>query len=481
MMAQTKRLWPWQTLSGRLALGAIGGLLVASVVFIAVAVSLIRSQSLRTERARIDNQARGMASLYSAQVRKAGLRGDDGACQVDVSNLQELGGRGTQIGVDLLQEATCRSSLNGRISPEIASQVDPNIPLGEVQRLTVQLGGGGTVYLASAAPIAIGDNTIGSLVIARPRAEVSSAWKDILPRVLLAAAAGLTIALLLVTALSRRVTRPLRLLARATQRVAEGDRSITMGHAGTAEIDRVATSFNRMVAELAERDRLARDFLMRVTHDLRTPLTAIRGHAAALADGIVPEENVSRSLGAIESEAGRLENLVADLLDLAKMEADRIRLDIEEIDPAEVVAQVCDLNQSVAAERDVRLERQLRPGLTLQTDSARVGQIVANLVDNALRWTPRGGLVTVLLRSGSGIGARVDVLDTGPGVPEGEREAIFEAFRSTVTPDGQYGTGLGLATSRQLARALGGDLTVSDGPGGGSMFRLTLPTAAPAG
>ena len=89
--------------------------------------------------------------------------------------------------------------------------------------------------------------------------------------------------------------------------------------------------------------------------------------------------------------------------------------------------------------------------------------------------------MTVLLRSGSGIGARVDVLDTGPGVPEGEREAIFEAFRSTVTPDGQYGTGLGLATSRQLARALGGDLTVSDGPGAGSMFRLTLPTAAPAG
>jgi two-component system sensor histidine kinase BaeS len=298
--------------------------------------------------------------------------------------------------------------------------------------------------------------------------------------VLLAAASGLTIALLLVTALSRRVTRPLRLLARATQRVAEGDRSITMGHAGTVEIDRVATSFNRMVSELAERDRLARDFLMRVTHDLRTPLTAIRGHASALADGIVPEENIPRSLGAIESEAGRLESLVADLLDLAKMEADRIRLDLEEVDPADVVAQVCDLNQSVAAEREIRLERQLRSGLTLHTDSARVGQIVANLVDNALRWTPRGGLVTVLLRSGSGIGARVDVLDTGPGVPESEREAIFEAFRSAMTPDGQHGTGLGLATSRQLARALGGDLIVSDGPGGGSMFRLTLPIAAPA-
>ena len=479
-MTTRKRLWPWQTLSGRLALAAVGGLLVASLVFIAVAVSLIKSQSLRNERNRLDDQARGLASVYSKQVRNAGRKQDKTLCRIDLSNLLELGGRGTLIGIDLLQGATCPIGVKGELPPEILSQVDSTIQPGEVQRLTVQLGDGGTTYLASAAPLSIGGLTVGSLVIARPRAQVSSAWQDILPRVLLAAAAGLTIALLLVTALSRRVTRPLRLLARATQRVAEGDRSITMGHAGTAEIDRVAESFNRMVGELAERDRLARDFLMRVTHDLRTPLTAIRGHAAALADGIVPEENVARSLGAIESEAGRLENLVADLLDLAKMEADRIRLDIDEVDPAEVVAQVCDLNQSVAAEREIRLERQLRPGLMLHTDSARVGQIVANLVDNALRWTPRGGLVTVLLRSGTGVGARVDVLDTGPGVPEQERETIFEAFRSTVTPDGEHGTGLGLATSRQLARALGGDLIVSDGPGGGSMFRLTLPVIAPA-
>jgi signal transduction histidine kinase len=214
---------------------------------------------------------------------------------------------------------------------------------------------------------------------------------------------------------------------------------------------------------------------MRVTHDLRTPLTAIRGHAAALADGIVPEEETPRSLAAIESEAARLETLVSDLLDMAKLDAHRFRLDLAEVDARELLESAFDAFGSEAARRGVSYERRVAPLAPLVTDGARVRQIVANLLENALRWTPPGGRVELDAGPRARGGLVVTVSDTGPGVPEADREAIFEPFRSSVTPDGRHGSGLGLAISRQLARALGGDLTLTCGEGGGSAFTLRLP------
>jgi two-component system sensor histidine kinase BaeS len=230
-----------------------------------------------------------------------------------------------------------------------------------------------------------------------------------------------------------------------------------------------------MVVELARRDATGRDFLMRVTHDLRTPLTAIRGHAAALADGVVPEDEAPRSLHAIESEALRLERLVGDLLDLARLDAHRFRLELSEIDPADVLQQAFATFSAQAAQRGVSYEQVLEPLPAVVTDGARVGQIVANLLDNALRWTPAGGTVRMQAREAAEGGVVVTVADTGTGIPADELEAVFEPFRSQEPREGRQGTGLGLAISRQLARALGGDLTVESGPGAGSRFTLVLP------
>ena len=204
---------------------------------------------------------------------------------------------------------------------------------------------------------------------------------------------------------------------------------------------------------------MAREFLMRITHDLRTPLTAIRGHAAALSDGIVPQEDIPRSLSAIEAETERLEIMVDDLLDLAKLDAHRFRLELDEVeDPRELLDAAFDAFESEAARQGVAYERVLGPLPPMVTDGQRVRQIVGNLLDNALRWTPEGGRVVLDAVPRAGGGLTVTVTDTGPGIPEAEREAIFEPFRSTRTPDGRHGSGLGLAISRQLARALGGDL-----------------------
>ena len=267
----------------------------------------------------------------------------------------------------------------------------------------------------------------------------------------------------------------------ATHRVAEGDLRAELGPTGTQELDDLASDFNLMVRRLAERDGETREFLMRITHDLRTPLTAIRGHAAALADGVVPQEDVARSLSAIEGEATRLETLVADLLDLARLDTHRFKLDLARVDPADVLDRAFDAMAPEAVARGVTYERRLDPMPSVVTDEARVQQIVVNLIDNALRWTPPGGTVRLEGRALPGGGIAAAVVDTGPGVPDGDRERIFDAFQSSEGPDGRVGSGLGLAISRQLARALGGDVRVESREGAGSRFLLELPAkGAPA-
>ena len=261
--------------------------------------------------------------------------------------------------------------------------------------------------------------------------------------------------------------------------MAAGDLQTEVATGGAEELDAVARSFNAMVRQLARRDRLAREFLMRVTHDLRTPLTAIRGHASALSDGVVPEDAVPRSLGAIASEATRLEVLVTDLLDLARMDADRFRVNLVLVAAALPLEQATDALWSTAEARGVTLRADIGHLPEVITDPDRVQQVVTNLIDNAIRWAPRGGEVVLSARPNGNGGVMVDVDDNGPGISPDMREAIFEPFRSAETPEGSQGSGLGLAIARQLTRALGGDLTAGTAPAGGARFTLTLPAQAP--
>ncbi len=294
-------------------------------------------------------------------------------------------------------------------------------------------------------------------------------------RVFTAAGLGLGVALLLTLLLTSRITRPLTAMQAATHRVAGGDLRTELGPTGTRELDELASDFNLMVRRLAEREGETREFLMRVTHDLRTPLTAIRGHAAALVDGVVPADDVPRSLSAIEGEAARLESLVADLLDLARLDAQRFDLDLTSVEPAGVLDRAFDAMQAEAVNRGVSFERGIDTLRPMVTDESRVQRIVSNLLDNAIRLDPTR-------RDGPPGGARAPggrfprLGDRHrPRDPRVQQERIFEAFQSQETPDGRRGSGLGLAISRQLARALGGDVRVESREGVGSRFVLDVP------
>lgn len=465
---------PWRTLRGRLVLAAAAGLVTAAVVFAAVGGGLIRAQSRVVARAELDRQARALADIVSAQAERQAARGRDFTFY-QPGNLEALVGPNTRLYYSGLQLTPGAEKPTDEIPSVVADELDfVQLDRDGVQRIDFQLGDGPRTE-ASAAPVFLGPEIVGAILLARPPGETASAWPDVASRVAAAAGVGLALALLLTALLTRRVTRPLTAMQVATHRVAGGDLRTELGPTGTRELDELASDFNLMVRRLAEREGETREFLMRVTHDLRTPLTAIRGHAAALTDGVVPEGDVPRSLAAIEGEAARLEQLVSDLLDLSRLDARRFALDLGEVRPAEVLDRAFDAMQAEAGARGVGFERGIEELPAMVTDESRVQRIVGNLLDNAIRWTPPGGLVRLEGRPRAGGGFTATVTDTGPGIAPAERERIFEAFHSSETPDGRRGSGLGLAISRQLARALGGDVRVEAREGGGSRFILEVP------
>jgi two-component system phosphate regulon sensor histidine kinase PhoR len=214
---------------------------------------------------------------------------------------------------------------------------------------------------------------------------------------------------------------------------------------------------------------------MSVSHELRTPLTAIRGHVAALREGVLDDEAAQRrSLEVISEEAVRLERLVGDVLDLAKLDARRFALLREEVDMRALCERAYATFAEEARARGIDYELALGEGAVLLTDGDRVLQIVTNLIANALHWTPEGGRVDLGLGTDNGE-VTVAVADTGPGIEPQEEERIFRPFWSG---DGG-GTGLGLPIARELALALGGRLELHSRPGRGSRFVLVLPVNAP--
>ena len=239
-----------------------------------------------------------------------------------------------------------------------------------------------------------------------------------------------------------------------------------------SEVERLSTRFDEMTTRLSESEQLSRNFLMSVSHELRTPLTAIRGHVAALREGILEDEaSQSRSLEVVSEEAMRLERLVGDVLDLAKLDARRFALLREEVDMRALCERAYATFAEEARARGIEYDLELGEGAVLITDGDRVLQIVTNLLANALHWTPAGGRVDLGLGTDDGE-VMVAVSDTGPGIAPEMEERIFRPFWSG---DGG-GTGLGLAIARELALALGGRLELHSEPGRGSRFVLVLPT-----
>ena len=300
------------------------------------------------------------------------------------------------------------------------------------------------------------------------------------PWFLVAMLATLAGAVAVAVNLGRRLTRPLREAQDATRRIAAGDLAVRVPEeqADGSELAGLARSINVMAASLERSRGMERQFLLSVSHDLRTPLTSIRGFAEALTEGRAPDP--ARAGSIISTEAARLDRLVGDLLELANFDARRFSLDIRSTDVAEVVADAADGFRPAADRAGVELEVEEGPqggaGVLppVAADPDRLAQVVANLVENALKFA-RSHISVEVTPAPGGDGVAIVVEDDGPGIAPEDAAHVFERFyQSSRVPARQVGSGLGLAIVAELVSAMGGTVRAEPAPGGGTRVVVNL-------
>ena len=303
------------------------------------------------------------------------------------------------------------------------------------------------------------------LILLRP-ASTTSAWRPFLVDLLLAGLVGVLFAAAVSFFVARSIVRPIRRVADATRALAADERHDPLPTGGSTELAALARAFNQMTEQLAASREAERNFLLSVSHELKTPLTAIRGYAEGLADGAFESGEAARI---ISLEAGRLERLVRDLLDLARMNRAEFAVRREPVDLAETAREAVARHHASAHEFGVEL-RAAGGETWVEADRDRLLQVASNLVENALRETPAGGTVVVTVQP-----ATLVVADTGPGIPADDVPHAFERFYlyDKVGKDRPVGSGLGLAIVKQLATAMGGDVRVESGPAG-TTFTVSL-------
>jgi two-component system, OmpR family, sensor histidine kinase BaeS len=293
-------------------------------------------------------------------------------------------------------------------------------------------------------------------------------------------AAGLAavVALLAAVLVSRRITRPVTRLIESVRAMGRGDTRARVGPvAGApAELRELAVAFDQMADHLTAQEQLRRNLVADVAHELRTPVAVLQANTEALLDGLVahtPEQTVS-----LHEEALRLGRMVEDLQALAAAEAAALQLSRQPCDLARIAAEEAEEWDASFSAAGVGFTRRLEPAPVL-ADADRLHQVIANLLGNALKFTPAGGQVSLSLAREGGQ-ARLEVSDTGPGISPDDQAHVFDRLWRGPGADQTAGSGIGLAIAAELARAHEGRIEVASEPGRGSRFTLVLPLAPAA-
>lgn len=445
------------SLAVRIALVCAGAAVVGAVVSGLLAARLVTVTAREAGRDALAAQA----DVVSGQLdRAAGRPRAAGRVQ------QALAAQG--IDVVTVGAGEVRGAAASILRADDLSDLDGGRPVSAVRWAD------GVAYLVEGRPSAGG----GGVVLVQEAGRASGAVARLAGRVVLAVLVGAGVATAAGGVLAWWVSRPLRAAAGAVGRLRQGHRDVRVRVEGPREAAALAAGINDLADALARSEAREREFLLSVSHDLRTPLTAVTGAAEALADGVVDRPDEVRRYGAVVLEqARRLERMVRDLLDLARLGAHDLAVDLLPVDLGALVRATADTWQDRAAAAGARCLAEVGPGpLVVVTDAARVRQVLDSLCDNAVRHLDSDGVVVVAARAEAS-GVVLEVRDDGPGLAPEDYAVAFDrgvlARRYRTRRPG--GAGLGLSLVRALVTRLGGRVEAGPAPEGGACLRVVLP------
>jgi signal transduction histidine kinase len=309
-----------------------------------------------------------------------------------------------------------------------------------------------------------------------PRLPLSAQITRLNRSLILASVGAVLASVILGVLLARTLTRPIREITSATKKVAKGDLEQQVPIRSNDELGELATSFNQMSADLSKSRDLRRQMTADIAHELRTPLTVVLGHTEALSEGELPPD--AETFEIIFDETKRLNRLVEDLRTLSLSDAGELHLNRSNISPGDLLERAAAARKSEAKAKEIELVIELAEGLpAVEVDEDRMTQVLVNLLDNALRYTPTGGKIGL---SAERIheGMAISIQDTGSGIPPEDLDHLFERFyrgdKSRHREEG--GSGLGLAIAKSLVESQGGQIRVESLPGEGASFIIELPS-----
>lgn len=448
------------------SLGARIVLTCVAVAGVAVLVAGVVMAGLARQSARnvLQQSLAAQADVIAGQVDDRGL-GPRAAGLGRVA--QVVRGQGIVVVFDLPRGGIQSSDPPSTEAATTAGLGAPNSP----RRISSQVQVDGDDYLVEAR--ALSDDSGFALV--EPVHLTAGTWRTLIRNILLALGAGLLVAALAGAILGRLLGRPLRRTADVAAALRQGRRDLRAPVEGPVEVAEVAAAVNELSIALQYSEARQREFLLSVSHELRTPLAAVHGFAESLADGVVTDPRHAGEV--IRQESQRLDRLVSDLLDLARIGADQFQLDLARVDLRQTLAGCAEVWR-VRCERqgvDFRLELPTAPAVAT-TDPRRIRQVLDGLAENALRVTPAGARLTLSL-SRLENAVRLQVRDGGPGLAPEDYPVAFQPGVLNQKYRGRrpVGSGIGLALAHGLVTRLGGTLAAGPAPEGGAAFTITLP------
>jgi two-component system sensor histidine kinase BaeS len=328
------------------------------------------------------------------------------------------------------------------------------------------------------APVLVNGERVGSLVLRFPVSHLPAPEQQVRSALIRTALIGAAVAVLVAIGIAffvaRRVTRPLVVLTDAATEMASGRRGVRVELGDQpGELGVLATAFDQMSESVERQEDLRRQLVRDVAHEVRTPLTILRGTTEGLVDGVLEPDQ--ETLGTLHDEVLRLSNLVGDLETLAAADAATLRLDLRPVDLAEVAGAAVALARAAANDAELALETMLEPA-SANGDPERLRQVVVNLLSNALRHTPAGGRIDVRTAT-EGEEAVLEVTDTGPGIAPEDLPHVFERFYRGAGAEAGSGSGIGLAVAAELVAAHGGTIRADNRADGGAAFTVRLPVS----